>query len=291
MLALVSFRSAVQQMVEDLSGSGRSSRVLGHEHVELDRGDHLFAQAVFCQLRPVAAVAHRRASFRSHSGLSGSDASANRTAVASDARPCGGTGNCRRELVFLVGQQPTLRRAFEAPGALRWRTPGRSRVEQLQNWIGGTPMSRMPPWPVLTSRLGVARLPGFLLDPPLDRLDLADLGKLKVLAIDERFDGAKKLLAQVQVAGHRADLDERLPLPSADRACREYGKGAGQRPASGPRCPSGRNRRSIADMPGLIGCARMSILDGSVSTSPKYSPVRRCRPLARAVTLPRRRGT
>src|SRR5262249_48174344 len=71
-------------------------------------------------------------------------------------------------------------------------------------------------------------LAGLLLDPPFERLDLVDLGKAEVLAIDERLDGVEKLLAQLHVAGHGADLDERLALPgSAERVV--VGERAGQR--------------------------------------------------------------
>ena len=62
-------------------------------------------------------------------------------------------------------------------------------------------MSRMPPWPVLTSRVAVAGLAGLLLDAPLERLDLVDLGEAEIFAIDKRLDGLQELLAQL--AGRR----------------------------------------------------------------------------------------
>ena len=54
-------------------------------------------------------------------------------------------------------------------------------------------MSRMPPWPVFTSRVAVAGLAGLLLDPPLERLDLVDLGEAQIFAVDERLDGSQEL--------------------------------------------------------------------------------------------------
>ena len=63
-------------------------------------------------------------------------------------------------------------------------------------------MSRMPPWPVLTSLSARRRASAvLLLDPPLQRLDLVDLGEAEILAVDERLDRLEELLAQV--AGRR----------------------------------------------------------------------------------------
>ncbi len=52
-----------------------------------------------------------------------------------------------------------------------------------------------------------------LLDPPLQRLDLGDLGGAQVAAIDERRDRLEEGPAQVEVAGDGAALDQRLALP------------------------------------------------------------------------------
>ena len=54
---------------------------------------------------------------------------------------------------------------------------------------------------------------GALLDPPLERLDLGDLGRAEIAAIDERLDRLEKGLAQGEVARDRTALDERLALP------------------------------------------------------------------------------
>ena len=90
-------------------------------------------------------------------------------------------------------------------------------------------MSRMPPWPVLTSVSAGAALPRLVLDAPLQGLDLVDLGERQIFAIDERLDRLEEPLAERQVAGHRPHLDERLPLPgAAERVV--VGQRAGQRP-------------------------------------------------------------
>ena len=74
-----------------------------------------------------------------------------------------------------------------------------------------------------------AALAGLLLDAPFQRLDLVDLGERQIFAVDERLDGLEEALAQGEVAGRRADLDERLPLPGAAEGV-VVGQGAGQRP-------------------------------------------------------------
>ena len=61
--------------------------------------------------------------------------------------------------------------------------------------------------------LGGPRRDGPLLDPPLQRLDLADLGAAEVASIDERLDRVEEVAAEVEVAGDRAALDQGLPLP------------------------------------------------------------------------------
>src|SRR5262249_1911245 len=58
---------------------------------------------------------------------------------------------------------------------------------------------------------------GPLLDPPFHRLDLADLGTAQVTAIDERRDRVQEGMAQLEVAGDRAALDQRLALPGSPR--------------------------------------------------------------------------
>ena len=63
--------------------------------------------------------------------------------------------------------------------------------------------------------LGGAGRDGALLDPPLEGLDLGDLGGAEIAAIDKRLDRLEKGLAQREVAGDRAALDQRLPLPGA----------------------------------------------------------------------------
>ena len=54
---------------------------------------------------------------------------------------------------------------------------------------------------------------GLLLDLPLHRLDLVDLGKAQEPLVDERLNRVDELRPEGRVAGHRADLDERLALP------------------------------------------------------------------------------
>src|SRR5215831_13859935 len=61
----------------------------------------------------------------------------------------------------------------------------------------------------------VARLPGLLLDAPLHRLDLVDLGEAEVFAPDEALGSAEKFIAQGTIAGYGPNFDERLPLPGA----------------------------------------------------------------------------
>ena len=88
--------------------------------------------------------------------------------------------------------------------------------------------SRMPPCPVLTSVSLSPNWPDFVLDPPLERLDLVDLGDAQILAIDERLDRLEEFLAEPGIAGDGANLDEGLPFPgSAQRVV--IGKRAGQR--------------------------------------------------------------
>ena len=69
--------------------------------------------------------------------------------------------------------------------------------------------------PGLDLDLGGPGRDGALLDPPLEGLDLGDLGGAEIAAIDKRLDRLEKGLAQGEVAGDRAALDQRLPLPGA----------------------------------------------------------------------------
>ena len=50
-------------------------------------------------------------------------------------------------------------------------------------------------------------------DLPLDRMDVADRGIIKVLAPEERHQGLQECVARVHVAGHGARLDQRRALP------------------------------------------------------------------------------
>ena len=56
-----------------------------------------------------------------------------------------------------------------------------------------------------------------LLDPPLHRLDLTDLGTAQIPPVDERGDRRQEIGAEVEVARHGATLDQRLPLPGPPR--------------------------------------------------------------------------
>ena len=65
-------------------------------------------------------------------------------------------------------------------------------------------MSRMPPRPVLTS---VSLSPAWLrllLDAPLQRLDLVDLGESQIFAIDERLDGLEEVARRARGRRRRA---------------------------------------------------------------------------------------
>ena len=83
-----------------------------------------------------------------------------------------------------------------------------------RNWTTNS-TSRIPPLPGLDLDLGGPGRDGALLDPPLEGLDLGDLGGTEIAAIDKRLDRLEKRLAQREVAGDRAALDQRLPLPGA----------------------------------------------------------------------------
>ncbi len=116
-------------------------------------------------------------------------------------------------------------------------------------------MSRMPPRPVLTSRVADAGLAGLLLDAPLHGLDLVDLGETKIFTIDKRFNGLQELLAQRQIAGHGPDLDERLPLPGAAHRV-VIGEGAGQRPRQRAAMPLGTQAQIDAEGMAAVGVRR-----------------------------------
>ena len=53
------------------------------------------------------------------------------------------------------------------------------------------------------------------LNPPLEGLDLVDLGKGKIFAINERLDRLEKLTTQAGIPGNRANLDQGLAFPRA----------------------------------------------------------------------------
>ena len=107
--------------------------------------------------------------------------------------------------------------ARSLPACCRCAASGRSPpLSNCRNWITNS-TSRMPPWPVLTSRSSAPSRCGALLDPPLERLDAGDVGPAQVAAIDPRLELFEKLAAQVQVAGDGPGLDVRLPLPGAAR--------------------------------------------------------------------------
>ena len=78
-------------------------------------------------------------------------------------------------------------------------------------------MSRMPPWPVFTSRASAALAVRPLLDPPLQGLDAADVGLAQVAAIDPGLELFEKLAAQVEVAGHGPGLDVAPAAPRCGR--------------------------------------------------------------------------
>ena len=105
-------------------------------------------------------------------------------------------------------------------------------------------MSRMPPWPVLTLRV-VAALAGVRCSMRRFRaLMPRDVGAAQVAAVDPRLELLQKLAPQIQVAGDRPGLDERLPLPGAAARCRSSAARFARLTTIGPRSPSGRSRRS-----------------------------------------------
>ena len=125
--------------------------------------------------------------------------------------------------------------------------------------------SRMPPRPVLTSRVaspGAARL---LLDRALERLDLVDLGEAEVFAIDERLDGLEELPAELEVAGDGADLDQRLPLPGAAQRV-VVGQRAGQGP--GERAALALGPQAQVD---AVGLAAVGVADSRRTTSADHA--------------------
>ena len=63
--------------------------------------------------------------------------------------------------------------------------------------------------------LGGAGGESALFDPPLHRLDFADLRAAQVTAVNEGCDGVQESFSEVKVAGDGSALDEGLPFPGA----------------------------------------------------------------------------
>ena len=85
-------------------------------------------------------------------------------------------------------------------------------VQQLQELDDKLDVANSPP-ARLDLDLGRAGRDRALLDPPLERLDLGNLGGAQIAAIDKRLDRLEKSLAQREIARDGAALDERLALP------------------------------------------------------------------------------
>ncbi len=119
------------------------------------------------------------------------------------------------DAIFLIGQAADVFEGVQGLEGVALAHVGQvAAVEQLQELDGELDVADAAV-AGLDLVVAVAGLPGLLLDAPLQRLDLVDLGDAEILAIDERLDGLQELLAQAQVAGDGADLDQRLPFPGA----------------------------------------------------------------------------
>ena len=105
------------------------------------------------------------------------------------------------DAIFLVGQAADLLQGLQGQQRVALADLGQvAAVEQLQELDGELDVADAA---VAGLDLGVAVAgpAGLVLDAPLQRLDLVDLGEAEILAIDERLDGLEELLAQL--AGRR----------------------------------------------------------------------------------------
>ena len=66
-------------------------------------------------------------------------------------------------------------------------------------------MSRMPPWPVLTSSASSPSRLRALFDAPLEGLDAGDVGPAQIAAINPRLELLEELLAQFERRRPRAE--------------------------------------------------------------------------------------
>ena len=89
-------------------------------------------------------------------------------------------------------------------------------VEQLEELDHELDVANPPP-AGLHLDLGGPGRERALLDPPLHRLDLGDLGRSQIPAVDERGDRGEEVGPQRQIPGDRPALDERLALPRPSR--------------------------------------------------------------------------
>ena len=143
-----------------------------------------------------------------------------------------------------AGRTPTCASAVSARWVERSRTCGMRPPCSSCSACATNSTSRMPPAPILTLNAAPLRPVG-LLDLLLHRLDGGDAGVVHRRAVDHRIDGADRLPAEGEVAGHRARLHERRLLPGRRPGVvvvRQHRRSA--RPA-GPAWPSGRRSRSM----------------------------------------------
>ncbi len=115
-------------------------------------------------------------------------------------------------------------------------------VQQLEKLddeldIANAPLAR------LDLDLGRSGRHGALFDPPLEQLNLGNLGGAQIAAVDKRFDRLEKSLPQFEVARDRPALDQCLALPRP-AAHHMIAQRRLQRPRQCPLFAVGRNRMS-----------------------------------------------
>ena len=108
------------------------------------------------------------------------------------------------DAILLIGQAADALQACMASKRVALTHLGQvAAVEQLQELDGEFDVANAAVSGLDLVALTPAWL-GLLLDAPLQRLDLVDLGECQIFAIDERLDGLEEALTQPEVAGRRA---------------------------------------------------------------------------------------